>query len=145
MNTFKDDPTKGLSSLQKNILAWAHYKSVSRESELVPLLERPSFRKGEHYHYKHPIEPRLYSKSNVAAFSRALRSLEQRGLLDRCTGGSKIFHPVEGKTNWISLTDKGKELGKQLFNTITYVGWNRSKFESSETTNRLESLQNAPG
>ena len=129
MNTYQDDLTKGLSSLQENILAWAYYETS--RGRLASLESRPSFRKDDRW-YKDQIITRGYSKSNVAAFSRALRRLEQRGLLERYTWGSKIFRPKAGKTNLIVLTDSGKEAGKQLLETINPVGWHRSRFEKPD-------------
>jgi hypothetical protein len=105
MNTYRDDPTKGLSKLQKEILDWIFTLPRDFDPELVaPSLRpvnvaprRPDFKprrgpdtQGLRWIGKSIIEGLFKSVHPHGAFavdrdvlSRALRRLEQRGLIVR--------------------------------------------------------------
>jgi len=82
-NTYKNDPTKGLSNLQKSILLWIVEttefdleENSQRTSKLM--VTRPTFT-GEEIKLDQ-LNKRAYTKSNSASVSRALRRLERAGV-----------------------------------------------------------------
>jgi len=117
-NTYKNDPIKGLSKLQKSILVWIGETTAFdleenpyRTSKLM--VTRPTFT-GEEIELNQ-LNKRAYSKSNSASVSRALRRLEQRGLIDRVEQYGNPFHRL-GQTTWIILTREGKKVVESLKN-----------------------------
>lgn len=117
-NSYKNDPTKGLSKLQKSNLLWIVETTEfdlednpQRTSKLM--VTRPTFT-GEEIKLDQ-LNKRAYSKSNSASVSRALKRLEQRGLIDRVEQWGNPFHRL-GQTTWIILTREGKKAVKTLKN-----------------------------
>ena len=105
MNTYKDDPTKGLSRLQKAILDWivkpSRFASPNEPAPIGKTIEtRPTFS------YPFTTNKFGYSRSNSAAFSRALASLEWRRLIGKSTKGGKVVY--------VELTKAGQEYVKRL-------------------------------
>lgn len=117
-NTYKNDPAKGLSKLQKSILLWIVETTKfdlednpKRTSKLM--VTRPTFTEEEIN--LDQLNKRAFSKSNSASVSRALRRLEQRGLIDRIEQYGNPFHRL-GQTTWIVLTREGRKVVKLLKN-----------------------------
>ena len=115
MNTYKDDPTKGLSKMQKAILSYLCRPSrFAKPDEPAPIgadwTERPTF---AYYRRMHGYEFPSLPRANSAAVSRALRNLERRGLVRRLYV-EKYPRLRPDHTNYVELTELGKEYVKRL-------------------------------
>jgi hypothetical protein len=125
-NTYRDDLARGLSKLQIAILVWLnlmyrlyladpeYLAQKKEERELIeiglgiPWRKRPSFygRPG-----KVPWENKKYHSVESAGISRALRRLEDRGLILR------NYNPQESRgtrVTHVALTDLGIEVSNRL-------------------------------
>ena len=93
MNTYADNPARGLSKLQKEILAWLQAtprgigRIDQRPKHLRCLISIADFREG-----KRPQGP------DGASHSRALKALEQRGLIRKELHSRRVFLTEMGKT-----------------------------------------------
>jgi len=116
MNTYKDDPGRGLSKLQRAMLVWLFemHQAQPEHSKAYGVFwsNRPTF-------YGRPVSLLFKTKSRfrrgeTPAVARALKSLEQRGLIRRFCGWMYLdensLYPVPvtgGRTKYVLLTDSG--------------------------------------
>lgn len=124
-NTYANNPTKGLSTLQKTILLWARngYDTYMADGHAGFVMKhgaswdnRPPFAgEGATSQYTHgDARGRRGNKgkrkqaAEPAAASRALKRLEDRGLIERVL--------YNGRTTGVRLTDAGREAAGTLQN-----------------------------
>lgn len=126
MNTYKDDPTKGLSELQKYILKDLAFRWDNEPgfAECWGVRWTPSKR---HWVIGKGWETGQ-TKSEKVTYSKALARLEKRGLIIRQNGmggGKKypnnngmsrrsVSEPYGGKTTNVVLTESGLHVATQL-------------------------------
>lgn len=123
-NTYKDDPAKGLSKLQKELLAWIYDRTdlkhptendMGEEHAAVDYSYNGGINSIGITIFKDTYHDLKYSRpgNSKQARSRAIRRLEERGLIWRIPS-------TNGKTytTKIKLTPRGFGVVKELVKTV---------------------------
>jgi hypothetical protein len=106
-------PEARLSQLQKKILRCVYARTIRDETWAKGTGETWRIKHVEYWGIEwYPSKgQRAWTPSNRAVMSRALRRLEQRGLVER---RNRISGEESGRTVNVHLTDRGREVAKRL-------------------------------
>jgi hypothetical protein len=106
-NTYKGNPARGLSKLQKAILVWLLEAQEKHGGAWRAIEQRPSFYGGTHPLGRVFGNRMRYTAKERAAFSRSLKRLMHRGLVLTDSWGAERVHIL-------ALTSGGWEVARAL-------------------------------